>query len=207
MPPSVCTNECCGAGWLLALARTSFAAVPPESPPPPRTHCTHTHTSHSTGSHDRSLRRWQRGSEPFFVEEERERRLEGLFEADLEAGRSVGGGGTLLLGPQGATLVGGSGECAGAAAALGVCAGAAALTAAATSPTTPPTPPDAAGGDEGAAGGAASAPAGRRTAEVVSGADAIMDALDVAAHEASKMEEHAVAAAAARVRLHTYRHG
>ncbi len=37
-----------------------------------------------TGSHDRSLRRWQRTEEPFFVEEERERRLESLFEADLE---------------------------------------------------------------------------------------------------------------------------
>ncbi|GLC41201.1 hypothetical protein PLESTB_001527400 [Pleodorina starrii] len=37
-----------------------------------------------TGSHDRSIRRWERTSEPFFVEEERERRLESLFEADLE---------------------------------------------------------------------------------------------------------------------------
>ncbi|GIL45803.1 hypothetical protein Vafri_2953 [Volvox africanus] len=37
-----------------------------------------------TGSHDRSIRRWERSSEPFFVEEERERRLESLFEADME---------------------------------------------------------------------------------------------------------------------------
>ena len=37
-----------------------------------------------TGSHDRSLRRWDRTDEPFFVEEEREKRLESLFEADLE---------------------------------------------------------------------------------------------------------------------------
>ncbi|GIL71861.1 hypothetical protein Vretimale_671 [Volvox reticuliferus] len=37
-----------------------------------------------TGSHDRSIRRWERSSEPFFVEEERERRLESLFEADIE---------------------------------------------------------------------------------------------------------------------------
>jgi U3 small nucleolar RNA-associated protein 12 len=37
-----------------------------------------------SGSHDRSLRRWERTSEPFFVEEEKERRLESLFEADLE---------------------------------------------------------------------------------------------------------------------------
>jgi hypothetical protein len=41
------------------------------------------------GSQDRSLRRWQRSNEPFFVEEEKEKRLESLFEADLqqEAGR------------------------------------------------------------------------------------------------------------------------
>ncbi|GLI64000.1 hypothetical protein VaNZ11_007154, partial [Volvox africanus] len=37
-----------------------------------------------TGSHDRSIRRWERSSEPFFIEEERERRLESLFEADME---------------------------------------------------------------------------------------------------------------------------
>ncbi len=36
------------------------------------------------GSGDRSIRRWERSSEPFFVEEERERRLESLFEADAE---------------------------------------------------------------------------------------------------------------------------
>ena len=36
------------------------------------------------GSHDRSIRRWERTSEPFFVEEEKEKRLESLFEADLE---------------------------------------------------------------------------------------------------------------------------
>lgn len=40
-----------------------------------------------TGSHDRSLRRWERTEEPFFVEEEREKRLESLFEADLEVRR------------------------------------------------------------------------------------------------------------------------
>lgn len=34
---------------------------------------------------DRSLRVWQRTEEPFFVEEEKEKRLESLFEADLEA--------------------------------------------------------------------------------------------------------------------------
>ena len=30
--------------------------------------------------------RWERTEEPFFVEEEREARLESLFEADLEVG-------------------------------------------------------------------------------------------------------------------------
>lgn len=39
-----------------------------------------------SGGHDRSLRRWERTEEPFFVEEEKERRLESLFEADLEVG-------------------------------------------------------------------------------------------------------------------------
>lgn len=42
-----------------------------------------------TGSHDRSLRRWERTDEPFFVEEEREKRLESLFEADLEVRQSL----------------------------------------------------------------------------------------------------------------------
>lgn len=37
-----------------------------------------------SGSHDRSLRRWERTEEPFFIEEEKEKRLESLFEADLE---------------------------------------------------------------------------------------------------------------------------
>ncbi|KAK9840307.1 hypothetical protein WJX74_007274 [Apatococcus lobatus] len=37
-----------------------------------------------TASHDRSFRRWERTEEPFFIEEEQERRLESLFEADAE---------------------------------------------------------------------------------------------------------------------------
>ncbi|KDP29196.1 hypothetical protein JCGZ_16585 [Jatropha curcas] len=37
-----------------------------------------------TGSHDRSIRRWDRTEEPFFIEEEKEKRLEEMFEADLE---------------------------------------------------------------------------------------------------------------------------
>ncbi len=32
------------------------------------------------GGHDRALRVWERSREPFFVEEEKERRLESLFE-------------------------------------------------------------------------------------------------------------------------------
>lgn len=40
-----------------------------------------------TGGHDKSLRRWERTDEPFFIEEEREKRLESLFEADLEVPR------------------------------------------------------------------------------------------------------------------------
>lgn len=38
-----------------------------------------------TGSHDRSLRRWEKTEEAFFVDEEKEKRLESLFEEDLEA--------------------------------------------------------------------------------------------------------------------------
>lgn len=37
-----------------------------------------------TGSHDRSIRRWERTEEPFFLEEEREKRLEALFDSGLD---------------------------------------------------------------------------------------------------------------------------
>ncbi|OVA17951.1 WD40 repeat [Macleaya cordata] len=37
-----------------------------------------------TGSHDRSIRRWDRTEEPFFIEEEKEKRLDEMFEADIE---------------------------------------------------------------------------------------------------------------------------
>lgn len=37
-----------------------------------------------TGSHDRSIRRWDRTEEPFFIEEEKEKRLEELFESDID---------------------------------------------------------------------------------------------------------------------------
>ncbi|KAF5747856.1 WD repeat-containing protein 3 [Tripterygium wilfordii] len=38
-----------------------------------------------TGSHDRSIRRWDRTEEPFFLEEEKEKRLEEMFESDLNS--------------------------------------------------------------------------------------------------------------------------
>ncbi|XP_020577298.1 WD repeat-containing protein 3 [Phalaenopsis equestris] len=41
-----------------------------------------------TGSHDRSIRRWDRTEEPFFPEEEREKRLQEMFESDLETTES-----------------------------------------------------------------------------------------------------------------------
>ncbi|WMV44640.1 hypothetical protein MTR67_038025 [Solanum verrucosum] len=37
-----------------------------------------------TGSHDRSIRRWDRTHEPFFIEEEKEKRLEEMFESDID---------------------------------------------------------------------------------------------------------------------------
>lgn len=42
-----------------------------------------------TSGADRALRVWQRTEEPFFVEEEKEKRLESLFEADLEVRRTL----------------------------------------------------------------------------------------------------------------------
>ncbi|KAF3441786.1 hypothetical protein FNV43_RR15701 [Rhamnella rubrinervis] len=37
-----------------------------------------------TGSHDRSIRRWDRTEESFFIEEEKEKQLEEMFESDLD---------------------------------------------------------------------------------------------------------------------------
>lgn len=37
-----------------------------------------------TGSFDRSIRRWDRTEEPFFIEEEKEKRLEEMFESDID---------------------------------------------------------------------------------------------------------------------------
>ena len=45
-----------------------------------------------SGGADRSLRVWRRTDEPFFVEEERERRLESMFEADAEVRQRCRGG-------------------------------------------------------------------------------------------------------------------
>ena len=91
-----------------------------------------------TGSHDRGLRRWERTEEPFFVEEEKEKRLESLFEEDLakEDARS------LTLGPEGGAF------------------------------------------EEGGVG-----PAGRKTLETVSAADAIVEALDLGASEEERFAE------------------
>ncbi|KAL3536218.1 hypothetical protein ACH5RR_004679 [Cinchona calisaya] len=38
-----------------------------------------------TGSFDRSIRRWDRTEEPFFIEEEKEKRLEEMFESDIDS--------------------------------------------------------------------------------------------------------------------------
>lgn len=91
-----------------------------------------------SGGHDRSIRRWVRTREPFFVEEEREKRLESMFEADLEHGQQA----------QDAPGLG------------------------------------AKEGEEGAA-----VSAGRRTLEAASAADALGDALEMAAHEMGRLEE------------------
>jgi U3 small nucleolar RNA-associated protein 12 len=64
-----------------------------------------------TGSHDRSLRRWERTEEPFFIEEERERRLDSLFEEEVDAvgdRRPLGPDGTVVeIGEEGAVGVAG----------------------------------------------------------------------------------------------------
>lgn len=66
-------------------------------------HCT-------TGSHDRSLRRWERTSEPFFVEEEKEKRLESLFEADVESGDQAAGADMPTEGGEASATAGQSGR-------------------------------------------------------------------------------------------------
>ena len=96
-----------------------------------------------TGSHDRGLRRWERTEEPFFVEEEKEKRLESLFEEDL--GRDDAR--PLTLGPDGGALA------------------------------------------EDGAGAGGVVPAGKKTLETVSAADAIVEALDMAATEEERIEE------------------
>ncbi len=95
-----------------------------------------------TGSHDRGLRRWERTEEPFFVEEEKEKRLESLFEEDLgkEDARP------LVLGPDGGAVA-----------------------------------------EDGVGGHVV--PAGKKTLETVSAADAIVEALDMASTEEERIEE------------------
>ncbi|GBG68516.1 hypothetical protein CBR_g3060 [Chara braunii] len=90
-----------------------------------------------TGSHDRSIRRWERTEEPFYPEEEREKRMEQMFEAGgLEDGRERG-------------------------------------------PAAEEIP------EEGV-----TAPAGKRTQETVSSADAIIEALDMAESEIQRLQQH-----------------
>lgn len=96
-----------------------------------------------SGSSDRSIRRWERTQEAFFVEEEKEKRLESLFEADMAA-------------EERSAAVAEAGE-------------------------------------EGAA-----APAGRKTLESVSGADALAEALDLAAGEVERLTAAAAEAVLAR---------
>jgi U3 small nucleolar RNA-associated protein 12 len=97
-----------------------------------------------TGSHDRGLRRWERTEDPFFVEDDNEKRLESLFEEDL--GRED----DRALAPDGAGVI---------------------------------------------ENGSTVAPAGRKTLETVSAADAIVEAMDLASSEEDRIEEAAAEAA------------
>ncbi|CAL8469217.1 g8758 [Coccomyxa elongata] len=99
----------------------------------------------ATAGADRSLRVWQRTEEPFFVEEEKEKRLESLFEADLEEAAA----------------------------------------------------PRQAGPEEQLPGQVGPVLAGRQTLEVLSGAESIVDALELAAAEAERQRVIAEEAAAA----------
>ncbi len=155
----------------------------------------------AAGSHDRSIRRWERTSEPFFVEEERERRLESLFEADMEAaaGREEAEA-RRCAGPRLAAA--GPGSLApGAGGGWGVCCGgergrARALVGRAGVPavgvlgrpavwTSAPALPRRATGEEAGS----SAMAGRRTLESIGATDSIIEALDMAAHEQGRLRE------------------
>lgn len=91
------TNLAMHAPWLCKMQAILVMHTPAH---------THAHGSAPAGSHDRSLRRWQRSSEPFFVEEEKEARLESMFEADLEAGGGQQGAEAALAGPLGRVAVG-----------------------------------------------------------------------------------------------------
>ena len=41
-----------------------------------------------SGGHDKSVRKWQRTDEPFFIDEEKEKRLEALFEGGRDERRT-----------------------------------------------------------------------------------------------------------------------
>ena len=93
-----------------------------------------------TAGHDRSLRLWTRTEEAFFVDEEREKRLESLFEAGLEDAPERRG--------------------------------------------------DGAKQDDHAPGEGATALAGRRSMATVGATEGLVDAIEMAAAEVARLEEH-----------------
>ncbi|CAN8324599.1 unnamed protein product [Cochlearia groenlandica] len=90
-----------------------------------------------TGSHDRSMRRWDRTEEPFFLEEEKEKRLEELFESEIENAADNRHGSMEEIPEEGVT-----------------------------------------------------ATAGKKTVDVLSAADSIIEALEVAENEKTRIAEH-----------------
>lgn len=165
--------------------------------------CMHVaHCAARAGSHDRSLRRWQRSSEPFFVEEEKEARLESMFEADLEGG-AQGAGPEALAGPLG-RLAGGEGDEGGAAPAGMVGTQASVVWGAGCADSVHRGCCVARSGlqpRQRACACTARVPwadractcapcTGRKTLESVSAADLLVDALEMAAHEEGRQREH-----------------
>ena len=62
-----------------------------------------------SGGHDKALRRWDRTEEPFFLEEERERRLESLFEQGAEGPPTAAGAdGAAVVGEPGSEALSGT---------------------------------------------------------------------------------------------------
>ena len=101
-----------------------------------------------TGGHDRAIRVWERTDEPFFVDEEKEKRLESLLE---EGGAEDDGDDDRI-------------------------AAAARENASAKGGVAP--------------AGAEAGMAGRKTLETLTAADQIVDALDVAGHERTRIDDH-----------------